>query len=219
MRPGDLLHLDRCIELAERGARTAAPNPLVGCVIVRDGEVIGEGWHERPGMPHAERVALAAAGDAAGDRAAVLDIVESPYIAASYRTYADIVHATATQPARCSQRSNRSSAPRSSIAPGLARFALNGRVGLLPPEYVRLETATPRRGAGSETSSLKSHVLDEGHRLGAAAHAVQAGQDRLAQLPEPVHLFGPLGRDRVQGQPLLLGALLGQPEIAHRGTR
>ena len=55
MRPGDLLHLERCIELAERGARTAAPNPLVGCVIVRDGHVIGEGWHERPGMPHAER--------------------------------------------------------------------------------------------------------------------------------------------------------------------
>jgi len=71
MRPGDLLHLERCIELAERGARTAAPNPLVGCVIVRDGEVIGEGWHERPGTPHAERAALAAAGDAAGATAYV----------------------------------------------------------------------------------------------------------------------------------------------------
>ncbi len=66
MRPGDLLHLERCLELAERGARTAAPNPMVGCVIVLDGEVIAEGWHERPGGPHAERMALEAAVDAAG---------------------------------------------------------------------------------------------------------------------------------------------------------
>jgi diaminohydroxyphosphoribosylaminopyrimidine deaminase / 5-amino-6-(5-phosphoribosylamino)uracil reductase len=62
----DVAHLERCIELAGRGARTAAPNPMVGSVIVRDGAVIGEGWHERPGMPHAEVVALAAAGDATG---------------------------------------------------------------------------------------------------------------------------------------------------------
>src|SRR6516165_9123233 len=66
MRPGDLLHLERCLELAERGARTAAPNPMVGCVIVLDGEVIAEGWHERPGSPHAERMALDAAVDATG---------------------------------------------------------------------------------------------------------------------------------------------------------
>ncbi len=55
----------RALELAERGRGTASPNPLVGCVIVRDGAVVGEGWHERAGGPHAEVVALAAAGDAA----------------------------------------------------------------------------------------------------------------------------------------------------------
>ncbi len=62
----DRAHLDRCFELAERGRRTAAPNPVVGAVIVRDGSVIGEGWHERPGGPHAETAALRAAGDAMG---------------------------------------------------------------------------------------------------------------------------------------------------------
>jgi diaminohydroxyphosphoribosylaminopyrimidine deaminase / 5-amino-6-(5-phosphoribosylamino)uracil reductase len=62
----DRAHLARCLELAERGRRTAAPNPVVGAVVVRDGTVIGEGWHERPGGPHAEVVALRAAGDAAG---------------------------------------------------------------------------------------------------------------------------------------------------------
>ncbi len=58
----DRRHLERCLELAERGARTAAPNPMVGSVVVRDGEVVGEGWHVRPGEPHAERNALAEAG-------------------------------------------------------------------------------------------------------------------------------------------------------------
>jgi diaminohydroxyphosphoribosylaminopyrimidine deaminase / 5-amino-6-(5-phosphoribosylamino)uracil reductase len=62
----DRAYLDRCLELAGRGRRTAAPNPVVGAVIVRDGRVIGEGWHERPGGIHAEVAALRDAGDAAG---------------------------------------------------------------------------------------------------------------------------------------------------------
>ena len=66
MNATDLERLQRCIDLAELGARTAAPNPMVGCVIVRDGATIGKGWHERPGLPHAEVLALAAAGDARG---------------------------------------------------------------------------------------------------------------------------------------------------------
>lgn len=56
----------RALELAERGRYTVAPNPMVGCVIVRDGTVIGEGWHERAGEPHAEVVALRNAPDARG---------------------------------------------------------------------------------------------------------------------------------------------------------
>jgi diaminohydroxyphosphoribosylaminopyrimidine deaminase/5-amino-6-(5-phosphoribosylamino)uracil reductase len=62
----DARHLERCFELAERGRRTAAPNPVVGAVLVRDGQVLGEGWHERPGEAHAEVNALRAAGDARG---------------------------------------------------------------------------------------------------------------------------------------------------------
>jgi diaminohydroxyphosphoribosylaminopyrimidine deaminase/5-amino-6-(5-phosphoribosylamino)uracil reductase len=50
--------LDRALDLAERGRRTASPNPIVGCVIARDGRVLGEGWHVRRGEPHAERNAL-----------------------------------------------------------------------------------------------------------------------------------------------------------------
>ena len=64
--------LERAIELAERGARTAAPNPAVGCVLVAGDRVVGEGWHERPGTAHAEAMALAEAGpDARGATAYV----------------------------------------------------------------------------------------------------------------------------------------------------
>jgi diaminohydroxyphosphoribosylaminopyrimidine deaminase / 5-amino-6-(5-phosphoribosylamino)uracil reductase len=62
----DRVHLETCFELAERGRRTAAPNPVVGSVVTRNGGVIGEGWHERPGGDHAEVAALRAAGDARG---------------------------------------------------------------------------------------------------------------------------------------------------------
>ena len=55
----------RALRLAERGLYTTDPNPRVGCVLVRDGQVVGEGWHRRAGEPHAERIALAAAGEAA----------------------------------------------------------------------------------------------------------------------------------------------------------
>ena len=58
-------HMRRALALAERGWGRVSPNPLVGAVIVRDEEVVGEGWHEGPGTPHAEVVALARAGDRA----------------------------------------------------------------------------------------------------------------------------------------------------------
>jgi len=58
-------YMAHALRLAQRGLYTATPNPRVGCVIVRDGAVVGEGWHERAGAPHAEVNALAAAGDRA----------------------------------------------------------------------------------------------------------------------------------------------------------
>ena len=57
--------MSRAIELAVRGRGYVEPNPCVGCVVVRDGRVVGEGFHEKVGGPHAEPNALAAAGDLA----------------------------------------------------------------------------------------------------------------------------------------------------------
>ena len=68
--------LERALELAERGRGTTRPNPMVGAVVVRDGEVVGEGWHERPGEPHAEAMALEFAGERA--RGATLYVTLEP---------------------------------------------------------------------------------------------------------------------------------------------
>jgi diaminohydroxyphosphoribosylaminopyrimidine deaminase / 5-amino-6-(5-phosphoribosylamino)uracil reductase len=68
--------LERAIEVAERGRGTTHPNPVVGAVVARGDAIVGEGWHERKGGPHAEVVALGAAGEAA--RGATLYVTLEP---------------------------------------------------------------------------------------------------------------------------------------------
>jgi diaminohydroxyphosphoribosylaminopyrimidine deaminase/5-amino-6-(5-phosphoribosylamino)uracil reductase len=70
----DRTHMARALELAERGLYTTTPNPRVGCVIVRDGAVVGEGWHARTGEAHAETIALQAAGDRAAGATAYVTL-------------------------------------------------------------------------------------------------------------------------------------------------
>jgi diaminohydroxyphosphoribosylaminopyrimidine deaminase/5-amino-6-(5-phosphoribosylamino)uracil reductase len=65
MNVADSQWMAQALRLAERGLYTTSPNPRVGCVLVRDGKMVGEGWHERAGEPHAEVHALRAAVDAA----------------------------------------------------------------------------------------------------------------------------------------------------------
>ena len=61
----DRAMMQRCLELARRALGRTSPNPLVGAVIVKDGEIVGEGFHPRAGEPHAEVFALRSAGDRA----------------------------------------------------------------------------------------------------------------------------------------------------------
>jgi diaminohydroxyphosphoribosylaminopyrimidine deaminase/5-amino-6-(5-phosphoribosylamino)uracil reductase len=58
----DALHMTRALDLARRAEGFTAPNPMVGCVVVKDGEIVAEGWHKGAGLPHAEAEALLAAG-------------------------------------------------------------------------------------------------------------------------------------------------------------
>jgi diaminohydroxyphosphoribosylaminopyrimidine deaminase/5-amino-6-(5-phosphoribosylamino)uracil reductase len=64
----------RALELATRGWGRVSPNPLVGCVLVRDGRVVGEGWHEGPGTEHAEAMALRLAGTRAAGATAFVTL-------------------------------------------------------------------------------------------------------------------------------------------------
>ena len=61
----DHVYMSLALQLAEKGLYGTSPNPRVGCVIVRDGHIVGSGWHERAGQPHAEINALNVAGAAA----------------------------------------------------------------------------------------------------------------------------------------------------------
>jgi len=61
----DHAHMAQALRLAARGLYTTTPNPRVGCVLVNDGAVVGEGWHHKAGEPHAEVHALRAAGEQA----------------------------------------------------------------------------------------------------------------------------------------------------------
>ncbi len=63
--PDDRTFMLRALELARLGQGLVEPNPMVGCVIARDGQTVGEGWHQRFGGPHAEVEALTAAGERA----------------------------------------------------------------------------------------------------------------------------------------------------------
>jgi diaminohydroxyphosphoribosylaminopyrimidine deaminase/5-amino-6-(5-phosphoribosylamino)uracil reductase len=69
-------HYERALELAERGRGKTGDHPLVGAVVARDGDVLGEGWYEYDGVRHAEAIALEQAGDAA--RGAILYVTLEP---------------------------------------------------------------------------------------------------------------------------------------------
>ena len=72
--PNDDRYMAHALALATRGLGYVEPNPMVGCVIVRDNEIVGQGYHERFGRPHAEVNALAAAGDRAAGATAYVTL-------------------------------------------------------------------------------------------------------------------------------------------------
>lgn len=75
--PGAEGHLSRALELAQR-VRTTSPNPRVGCVIVKQGEVLSEGWHMAPGLAHAEAMALANLDDSGEAKSATAYVTLEP---------------------------------------------------------------------------------------------------------------------------------------------
>ena len=84
-------YMQHAIRLAKRGLYTTDPNPSVGCVIVKNDEIVGEGWHQRAGAAHAEINALKQAGDKARD-------------ATVFATLEPCSHTGKTTMCRCSSR-------------------------------------------------------------------------------------------------------------------
>jgi len=115
----------RALALAARGWGRTSPNPLVGCVLARDGEVVGEGWHEELGGPHAEVHALRAAGERARG-------------ATAYVTLEPCAHHGRTPP--CAD---------ALIAAGVARVV----IAALDPNPVAAGGATRLRDAGIEVTT------------------------------------------------------------------
>jgi len=76
----DELYMQRCLELANMGMGNVSPNPLVGCVIVSDGEIIGEGYHAKFGEAHAEVNAIRSVTEKYGEHAAVLLAKATAYV-------------------------------------------------------------------------------------------------------------------------------------------
>ncbi|KAL2233898.1 riboflavin biosynthesis protein PYRD, chloroplastic [Sesamum indicum] len=70
----DSYYIRRCVELARKAIGYTSPNPMVGCVIVKDGKIVGEGFHPKAGQPHAEVFALRDAGDLAENATAYVSL-------------------------------------------------------------------------------------------------------------------------------------------------
>ncbi|XP_042500103.1 riboflavin biosynthesis protein PYRD, chloroplastic [Macadamia integrifolia] len=70
----DSFYMRRCVELARKAIGCTSPNPMVGCVIVRDGQIVGEGFHPKAGQPHAEVFALRDAGELAENATAYVSL-------------------------------------------------------------------------------------------------------------------------------------------------
>ncbi|KAL8227907.1 hypothetical protein R6Q57_015491 [Mikania cordata] len=70
----DGFYIRRCVELAKKAIGCTSPNPMVGCVIVKDGEIVGEGFHPKAGQPHAEVFALRDAGELAENATAYVSL-------------------------------------------------------------------------------------------------------------------------------------------------
>ena len=199
----DRAHMARSLALAERGLYTATPNPRVGCVIVKSGAVIGEGWHERAGAAHAEVNALADARTRGHD----------PRGATLYATLEPCNHAGRTPPcadavlaAGIARVVVAMADPNPEAAHGAARLRAAGiavDVGLLEDDarelnigfvtrmtrgrpWVRMKAAASLDGRTALASGASQWITGEaaradGHRWRARACAILTGIGTLRQ--------------------------------------
>jgi len=140
----DEAYLERALGLAERGRGLTSPNPLVGAVVVAGGRILGEGFHEGPGLPHAEIVALEEAGD--GARGATL-----------YTTLEPCDHFGRTPP--CTQSIVRAGVARVVSAMGDPNPVVDGRgFAALEAAAIEVRTGVLAQEAARQNEAYLKHV-------------------------------------------------------------
>jgi diaminohydroxyphosphoribosylaminopyrimidine deaminase/5-amino-6-(5-phosphoribosylamino)uracil reductase len=141
----DLLHLERALELAEQGRGHTSPNPLVGAVIARDGEVLGEGYHAAYGAPHAEVSAIAACQ-------------EDPIGGTMYVTLEPCCHQGQTPP--CTEAIVKAGIKRVVVASDDPTDKASGRgLGILRDEGIEVVISN-----GDEAAAAKARLLNQPFR-------------------------------------------------------
>jgi diaminohydroxyphosphoribosylaminopyrimidine deaminase/5-amino-6-(5-phosphoribosylamino)uracil reductase len=145
LKQQDLLHLERALELATRGRGHTSPNPLVGAVVARDGEVLGEGYHAAYGAPHAEVSAIAACE-------------QDPIGATMYVTLEPCCHQGQTPP--CTDAILKAGIKRVVVASDDPTDKASGRgLGILRDEGVEVVVAN-----GDEAAAGKARLLNQPFR-------------------------------------------------------
>jgi diaminohydroxyphosphoribosylaminopyrimidine deaminase / 5-amino-6-(5-phosphoribosylamino)uracil reductase len=207
----------RAVALAEGGRGTASPNPMVGAVLVRDGRAVGEGFHQAAGRPHAEAVALAAAGEAARG-------------ATCYVTLEPCAHHGRTPP--CAD---------ALVAAGVARVVAalpdpDPRVGGAGLERLRAAGVTVEVGAGAAAAAEQNAAYLTHRRLGRPRVTLKAAASLDGKVAAPdgtsQWITGPAARSdghrlRAEADAVLVGAgtaLADDPRLTvrlpgHRGRQ
>jgi len=190
----DQAMMRRALALAERGLYTATPNPRVGCVLVKDAQVIGEGWHEKAGAPHAEAKALVQASAAARGATAYVTLEPCNHQGKTPPCAQDLIRAGVVRVVAAMRDPNRKS---KKGGEALAAAGIPFEVGLLEEEarelnigfvsrmtrgrpWVRMKIAATLDGRTALASGKSQWITGaearkDGHRWRARACAILTG--------------------------------------------
>ncbi|UYG02663.1 bifunctional diaminohydroxyphosphoribosylaminopyrimidine deaminase/5-amino-6-(5-phosphoribosylamino)uracil reductase RibD [Halomonas sp. LR3S48] len=198
-KPTDAAWMARALQLARRGFYTTHPNPRVGCVLVKDRRLVGEGWHERAGEPHAEIHALRMAGETARGATAYVTLEPCSHQGRTGPCAVALIEAGVDRVVVAMQDPNPEVAGRGIAM--LREAGIEVEVGLLEEEarslnsgfisrmtrlrpYVRLKMAMSLDGrtamqSGESQWITGPHARAEVQRLRASASAVMTGIDSI----------------------------------------
>lgn len=224
-------HMQQALALAEKGLWTTTPNPRVGCVLVREGQVVGEGWHAKAGGPHAEVVALQQAADRARGATAFITLEPCAHIGRTGPCTEALIRAGVAMVVVATEDPN----PRVS-GRGLARLreaGLGVRVGLLSEQaqalnagffkrmrtglpWIRIKSAASLDGRTALANGQSKWITDsacraDGHAWRARSCAVLTGVGTFAQ-DQPLLNVREVPTDRQPLRVLLDGRFVADPD-------